>query len=72
MADGKVLYWPYPSTLPVPVRRVLDGATDCEAVLILGTDAAGDLFAAASLSDKPTLLYWLEQFRHKLLAGDYD
>lgn len=70
MADN-VTYWPHPTRLPVSVSRVLDAAQTCQAVLILGTDVEGDLYAAASLSDKATLLYWLEQFKHKLLAGDY-
>lgn len=72
MSGDNVIYWPYPTPLPISVTRVLEGAADCQAVLVLGEDAQGDLYVAASLSDKPTLLYWLERFRHKLLAGDYD
>jgi hypothetical protein len=67
-----VIFWPKATPLPIPVARVLDGAAECQDVLILGTDADGEFYAAASLSDKATLLYWLEQFRHKLLSGDYD
>jgi hypothetical protein len=51
---------------------VLDGARDCQAVLILGLDGDGDFYAAASLTEKPLLLWWMEQFKHKLLSGDYD
>jgi hypothetical protein len=69
---NNVIWWPYPSPLPVPVSRVLDAAQTCQAVLILGTDAEGDLYAAASLSDKATLLYWIAQFQHTLLSGAYD
>lgn len=69
---SNVTYWPYPTPLPVPVWRVLEGAAACQAVLILGLDADGAQYMAASITDKPTLLYWIEQFRHKLLAGDLD
>lgn len=67
-----LIYWPHPSPLPIPVARVLDGARDCQAVLILGLDGDGDFYAAASLTEKPLLLWWMEQFKHKLLSGDYD
>jgi hypothetical protein len=72
VASSKVIWWPYPTPLPVPVWRVLESAAECQAVLILGLDADGASYMAASLSDKATLLYWIEQFRHKLLAGDLD
>jgi hypothetical protein len=34
--------------------------------------ATDNVTNSPSLSDKATLLYWLEQFKHKLLSGDYD
>jgi hypothetical protein len=40
-------------------------------VLVLGEDADGRFYAAASVADGQQLLWWLETFRHKLLAGDY-
>lgn len=69
---SNITYWPFETSLPLPVSRVLDCARECQAVLVLGQDANGDLYAASSLGDKATVLYWLEQFRHKLLAGDFD
>ena len=59
------------TTLPLPVARVLEAAKGCEAVLILGLDAAGDFYAAASTGEAPVLLWWIEMFKAKLLHGDY-
>lgn len=59
------------TTLPLPVARVLDSAKGCDAVLVLGWDAAGELYAASSSADGGELLLWVETFKHKLLSGDY-
>lgn len=59
------------TTLPLPVARVLDGAKECRAVLVLGWDAQGAFYTAASTGETKELLWWVESFKHKLLSGDY-
>jgi hypothetical protein len=68
---AEILVFPGWTKLPIPVARVLEGATGCTAVLVLGDAADGSFYAAASVADGQTLLWWLETFRHKLLSGDY-
>jgi hypothetical protein len=68
---AEVLVFPGWTQLPIPVARVLEGATGCTAVLVLGEDGNGRFYAASSIADGHTLLWWLETFRHKLLSGDY-
>ena len=58
--------------LPIPVETVLDAAKNCAAVLVLGWDEAGEFYAAASMAERGELLWLVELFKHKLLAGDYD
>lgn len=72
MAHDNVTWWPYPTPLPIPAWRVLEAAAECQAVLVLGLNAEGEFYVAASLSDKATLLYWMDTFKHKLLSGEYD
>jgi hypothetical protein len=68
---GDLLHFPGGTTLPLPVARVLEAAHGCTEVLVLGWDAEGQLYAASTTGDGGTLLWWLELFKHKLLAGDY-
>ena len=68
---AEILVFPGGTTLPLPVERVLDAAQACAAVLVLGEEPDGTFYAAASVADGQTLLWWLETFRFKLLAGDY-
>lgn len=69
MADIRYLH---PTTTQgIPAARVLEAASVCTEVLVLGWDAQGDFYAASTTSDGGTLLWWLEQFRHKLLSGAY-
>lgn len=68
---AQIIPFPGGTILPIPVEGVLEAAKQCEAVLVLGVDAEGAFYAAASISDGHTLLWWLEQFRHKLMHGDY-
>jgi len=57
--------------LPITVARVLDAAKDCAVVLVLGEREDGSYYAASSGADKGTYLFLIEQFRHKLLAGEF-
>jgi hypothetical protein len=68
---AEIIVFPGWTRLPLPVERVLEGATACTSVLVLGEDADGRFYAAASVGDGHTLLWWIETFRHKLLSGDY-
>lgn len=68
---GQLIRFPGWTTLSIPVEGVLEGARTCTEVLVLGWEADGTFYAAASVPDAATLLWWLEQFKHKLLAGDY-
>jgi hypothetical protein len=55
----------------IPVARVLEAATACQAVLVLGTAADGTLYASASTGDVAQLVCWMEQFKHAIFAGEY-
>jgi hypothetical protein len=68
---AEVIVFPGCTTLPLPVARVLENAKGCAQVLVLGEEPDGTLSVASSTADGPTLLWWLEKVRHKLLNGDY-
>lgn len=68
---AEVIYLHAATDQPVPVQRVLEYAHACAEVLVLGVTAEGEFYAAATTSDGGTLLWWLETFKHRLLAGEY-
>lgn len=69
MADVRYLH---PQTdQDIPVARVLEGASQCRSVLILGELEDGTFYCAASGADKQAYLWWLEYFKHALLSGDF-
>ena len=70
MADVFYLY--QQTDQPIPVARVLDGARDLAEVLVLGVTPDGELYAASSLSETGTLLFFIESFKHALLSGKYE
>jgi len=55
----------------LPTARVLDAAKVCEAALVLGVLPDGELYCAASTGDVQALVFWLETFKHRLLAGEF-
>ena len=55
----------------LPVARVLDAARPCRAVLVLGEEADGTFYCAASAPDIAVLVWWCERFKHALLSGEY-
>jgi hypothetical protein len=71
---GKLLSFTGATTTgPVTVEKVTTAAAQaCDEVLILGFDREGELYCAASTGDKATLVYLMEWFKAKLLAGEYD
>lgn len=60
--------------LAVPAGEVLDGALEAglSEVFILGRRADGRLFVASSTPNTGELLVLIEEWRHKLFAGDYE
>lgn len=64
---------PAETKLDVDARKVLQGAIDQEVgtALVLGYTPDGEFYAASSTGDGGTLLYLLETFKHKLMAGDF-
>lgn len=58
--------------LDLPIDLVLDKAKDAleggEGVVVLGYDADGDEYFAASYADGPNVLWLLERLKKKLLA----
>lgn len=68
---AEIIVFPGWTRLPIPADRVLEAASACANVLVLGEEPDGTFYAASSVADGQTLLWWLETFRHKLLAGDY-
>lgn len=54
--------------LPIPAQKVLDAAPrDMAEVLIIGVDADGDFYFAASEPGTPANLYLMERARHELM-----
>lgn len=52
---------------------VLQAATgELNEVLLIGQSLDGYLYIAATTGDKMTLLYWIEDFKMRLMAGEYD
>jgi hypothetical protein len=84
MPDEEVLYiaskvLPFPGTTEgaIFVDKVCDAAKAvCSEVLILGIrvddSADTELYMAASIGDKMQLLYWVEDFKMRLMRGDFD
>jgi hypothetical protein len=72
--DNKVIPIGGYTRLPLNPDTVLEAAKGkTEHCLILGFGAEQMLtYVAASSSDKRWLLMAIEEFKHKLLAGDYD
>jgi hypothetical protein len=59
--------------LDVPVEKVLGGTQEAELheVLVLGRKEDGELYAASSTGDMGKLLLLFEEFKHRVLAGEY-
>jgi hypothetical protein len=71
MSGDNVTYLHVMTDQPIAVARVLDAAQGCSAVLVLGRMEDDTLYAAASTGDAYQLLWWLETFKHRLLAGEF-
>jgi hypothetical protein len=56
--------------LPIPVERVLDGAKECDYVLVLGWKGE-EMWTASSDGDLAKALWLATKFIHKIHAGDY-
>ena len=62
------------TTDDIDPNLVLTAAVDkLKTVVVLGweNDENGTMYVAGSTSDGPDLLWLVEKFKHKLLAGDY-
>lgn len=68
--SSDVVIGDFPTTLDIPVDRVLNGCADWKEVLIIGTDEAGNSAAASSIGDHERILWLASRFVHRLLAGD--
>lgn len=55
----------------IPVETVLNGAKDCEYVLVLGYDKDGNLEAGCSTASLERAVFIASRFIHKVHAGDY-
>lgn len=70
--DDNVLLFPGPTTLDIPPDRVLEGAVGClDDVILIGKHKDGSLYFASSSGDVAETLWVLEQFKARLLAGDF-
>jgi hypothetical protein len=60
---------PVVTTLDIPVERVLQGAIDAKPayVIVIGEDADGSLYFAASKSDGGEMLWWMEKAKRALM-----
>lgn len=67
--NDKVVVLNCVTRLPIPVERVLEGATkaECTELLVVGYDKDGDFYFAASQPGGPDALWLLEQAKLALL-----
>lgn len=72
-ASDNVVFLDVESRLPVPVPRVIEGATvaDLAQVLIVGRRRDGELYVASSFTDAEALHWLLSRVQFKLLRGDF-
>lgn len=71
MSGDNVTYLHAMTDQGLPVARVLEAATVCEDVLVLGFLPDGTFYCASTTGDGGTLLWWLEHFKYGLLSGEY-
>lgn len=65
---AEVILFPGQTTLELPAKQVLETAVDnVKECMIVGCDDDGDLYFAATTSDKPKMLYWMERAKQILL-----
>jgi hypothetical protein len=66
---GEVVYPDIPTSLDIPVERVLDGASesDLEVVVVLGYTKDGMEFFSSSVADGGTVLWLLERAKKELI-----
>jgi hypothetical protein len=62
------------TTLDIPAEQVLSAAQEAEleTVLILAVCKDGEHYEASTTGHAGQLLWLMERFRHKLMAGDFD
>lgn len=68
---GEVVHFGGITKADIPVETVLDGAKECEYVLVLGYDKDGNLVASSSTADLERSVFIATQFVHKVHAGEY-
>lgn len=69
MPDDNVINFPGITRWDLPVERVIDNIPkDMEAIVVIGWDADGDLYAASNKASGPEVLWLLEQVKLKLLT----
>lgn len=71
--SAKIIQSSIPTKGDVPVQAVLDGAAHAglRQVLLLGRMPNGQLYPASSMGDVGDMLLLVEEWKHKLLSGDY-
>lgn len=71
MTTDNVVDLPIVTTLPLDVGRILDRAkaANMSEVVVLGYDADGEFYFAASESDGGTILWLLEVAKRKLMEA---
>lgn len=68
---GEVVSGDFLTKADIPVEQVLDAAKDLDVVFVLGRDGDGELVAASSTGEVGEILLMVEEWKHKLMAGDY-
>lgn len=70
---GNVTHLREMTDMDIPVQRVLDGAAEAglSRVFVIGRTEDGALFAASSSADGRDNLWDMEQFKHRLLSGEF-
>lgn len=70
--NTNVVFGDFNTTLDVPVERVREAAENsCEKLLCIGIDKEGKPYYASSFTDSHELLWMIERFKAKLLAGKF-
>jgi hypothetical protein len=71
---AQIIRWSGITRHDIPVERILEaaGGAGLRVAVVIGYDAEGDEYFAASVADDADVVWLLERAKHKLITGDFD
>lgn len=71
---AQIIRWSGITRHDIPVERILEaaGGAGLRVAVVIGYDAEGDEYFAASVADGADVVWLLERAKHKLITGDFD